>query len=121
MVSVMVPRFEIGFSLPPERGTGSIGDNLTLIDVTLDVDMVAFHLDAGDSVTLETDTSRLATQLDSYLRLFDADGNVLAANDDVDPDSPFSRDSRIDFTAFERGTYYVGISSAHNGDYQPVS
>jgi len=101
------------------RSTGIIRDNLTLTDVTLDVDMVEFHLDAGDSVTLETDTSRLATTLDTFLRLFDANGNELAANDDVDPDSPFSRDSRIDFTASARGTYYVGISSRHNADYKP--
>jgi len=101
------------------RSVGIIGDNFTLTDITLDVDMVAFHLDAGDSVTLETNTSRLATQLDSYLRLFDADGNPLAANDNVDPENPFSKDSRIDFTAPARGTYYVGISSRHNADYKP--
>ena len=101
------------------RASGTIGDNLTLTDNRLDVDMIALHLDKGDSVTIETDTSRLATQLDSYLRLFDANGAELAANDDVDPDSPFSRDSRIDFTALSRGTYYVGISSAHNTNYKP--
>jgi len=101
------------------RSTGVVGDNLMLADVTLDADIVAFHLDAGDSVRIETDTSRLATQLDSYLRLFDANGTELAANDDVDPDSPFSRDSRVDYTATKRGTYYVGISSKHNADYDP--
>jgi hypothetical protein len=102
-------------------GTGIIGDNFDVVDITMDVDMVALNLDAGDQVSITTNTARLATQLNSYLRLFDADGNELAANDNADPTNPFSRDSRIDFTATERGTYYVGISANHNIAYSPTA
>jgi hypothetical protein len=102
------------------EGTGVIGDNFDLVDLTMDVDMVQLHLDAGDQVVITTNTARLATQLNSYLRLFDADGNQLAANDNADPTNPFSRDSRIEFTAKDRGTYFVGISAAHNFNYTPT-
>jgi hypothetical protein len=102
------------------RATGSIGDNLTLTDRTLDVDLVRMHLAAGDRVTITTNTSRMATQLDTYLRLFDAEGQPLTANDNVDPSNPFSRDSKIEFTAPQRGDYYVGVSGAHDTTYVPT-
>ncbi len=105
------------------RGTGFIGDNLNLgvnVPTDLDVDLVEVHLDAGDRIVVQTDTQRLATQLDAYLRLFDANGVELASNDNLDPTSPFIRDAKIDFTATKRGTYYVGISAAHNPNYNPA-
>ncbi len=102
-------------------GTGYIGDNTQLATLNLDVDLVEVQLDAGDRLVAQTDTQRLATQLDAYLRLFDANGNQLASNDNLDPTSPFVRDARIDYTATRRGTYYVGISAAHNPDYDPRS
>ncbi len=106
------------------RGTGFIGDNSKLgvnVPADLDVDLVELHLDAGDRLVVQTDTQRLATQLDAYLRLFDANGVELAANDNLDPTSPFIRDARIDYTATQRGTYYIGISAAHNPNYNPGS
>jgi len=102
------------------RGTGFIGDNFSLganVPLDLDVDLVRLHLDVGDRIVVQTDTQRLATQLDAYLRLFDANGVELAANDNLDPTSPFIRDAKIDFTATQRGIYYVGISAAHNPNY----
>ncbi|MCL4201298.1 MAG: pre-peptidase C-terminal domain-containing protein [Pirellulaceae bacterium] len=103
------------------RGVATIGDNFDLTDPTLDVDMISFRLDAGDTVLIETDTTRLQTTLNTYLRLFDASGNELAANDNKDPTNAFSRDSRIQFTASQRGTYYVGVSANHNRDYLPTA
>ena len=105
------------------RGTGYIGDNFGLganVPVDLDVDLVEVYLDAGDQIVVQTDTQRLATQLDAYLRLFDANGVELAFNDNLDPTSPFIRDAKIDFTATKRGTYYVGIGAAHNPELQPA-
>jgi len=106
------------------RGTGFIGDNFSLganVPLDLDVDLIRLHLDAGDQIVVQTDTQRLATQLDAYLRLFDANGVELAANDNLDPTSPFIRDAKIDFTATQRGIYYIGISAAHNPNYNPRS
>ena len=106
------------------RGTGYVGDNFNLganVPVDLDVDLVQVYLDAGDQIVVQTDTQRLATQLDAYLRLFDANGVQLAFNDNLDPTSPFIRDAKIEYTAAKRGTYYVGISAAHNPNYSPLS
>jgi hypothetical protein len=100
-------------------GVASIGDNPDLSNPTLDVDMIAFHLDAGDTVIAETNTARSQTNVNTYLRLFDASGNELAFNDNKDPNFPLIPDSRIEFTASQRGTYYVGISANHNRDYLP--
>jgi len=104
------------------RGTGYIGDNGNLggnVALDLDVDLVSVYLDAGDQLVALTDTQRLATQLDAYLRLFDANGVELAFNDTLDPNNPFIRDAEIKYTATKRGTYYVGISAAHNPNYNP--
>jgi len=102
------------------RGTGSIGDNPDIDDLELDVDMVKLRLDAGDSVTIETDISRLGTQLDPYLRLFDVSGNELHHNDNRDSTNPHVRDAWLQYRAPERGTYYVGISSNYNPDYPDI-
>ncbi len=104
------------------RGTGYIGDNVILganVSLDLDVDMVRVYLDAGDQLVAYTDTQRLATQLDAYLRLFDANGVELAFNDTLDPNNPFIRDAEITYTATARGFYYIGISAAHNPNYNP--
>ncbi|MEM8504358.1 MAG: calcium-binding protein, partial [Cyanobacteria bacterium P01_D01_bin.1] len=59
-------------------------------------------------------------QTDHELRLFDADGNELAANNDgAAPGEEFSRDPFIEFTAETAGTYYVGVSQLGNRNYDP--
>ena len=81
-----------------------------------DVDMFAVELAGGTTIEIDVDARTLAgfSALDSYLRLFDADGNELASNDDA-----FGQlDSFLRYTADETGTYYVGISSYGNSDYE---
>ena len=57
---------------------------------------------------------------DTELRLFDAEGNELAANNDgAAPDEVFSRDPFIEYTAETAGTYYVGVSQLGNRNYNP--
>ena len=97
--------------------TGVIGDDMQTPDPSLDVDLVEFWLDAGDQVAIETNTRQLASQLDPYLRLFDAAGNQVTANNNVEPNNPYNRDARIEYTAAQRGKYYVGVSAAHNTNY----
>ena len=70
-------------------------------------------------MTIDVDARSLATPsgLDSYLRLFDATGRQLAANDDTSG----SLDSLLVFTAPTAGTYYVGVSSYGNSTYAPAT
>ncbi|NEP18910.1 MAG: D-alanyl-D-alanine carboxypeptidase [Leptolyngbya sp. SIO4C1] len=107
-------------------------------DLPEDVDFYSFDLEAGQTVNLDIDTEEilpntvdfrpvvspaLAETLqkpDTELRLFDAEGNELAANSDgAAPDEEFSRDPYIEFTAESAGTFYVGVSQLGNRNYDP--
>ena len=82
-----------------------------------DVDLYRFELTSSGTVGLEV-TSDLSNtdDFDSYLRLFDAVGNQIAANDDLSQGNVFSR---LD-TNLEPGTYYVGVSGYDNISYNPT-
>ena len=99
-----------------------------------DVDFYSVTLDAGQTVALDIDAGEPQTAdglvfpaledilqtTDTELRLFDADGNELAANNDgAAPDEVFSRDPYLEFTAETAGTYYVGVSQLGNDNYDP--
>ncbi|MEL7330659.1 MAG: pre-peptidase C-terminal domain-containing protein [Cyanobacteria bacterium J06560_2] len=100
-----------------------------------DVDLYSVELGAGQTITLDVDGVSVIAQnpstvlpnlsntlqtTDSELRLFDAEGNELAANNDgAAPGEDFSRDPFLQFTASETGTYYVGISQLGNRNYDP--
>jgi hypothetical protein len=89
---------------------------------SIDIDMYRFEVPANTSglFTAEVMAERLAdsSQLDSYLRLYreNADGSrtLIAQNDDY-----FSEDSYLEVSLTE-GTYYIGVSSTGNEDYDPT-
>ncbi|ACB54023.1 hypothetical protein cce_4675 [Crocosphaera subtropica ATCC 51142] len=107
-------------------------------DYPEDVDFFSFNLEAGQTVSLDIDTeetlpnadtgrpvvypafSDILQKIDTELRLFDAEGNELAANNDgAAPGEEFSRDPFLEYTATESGTYYVGVSQLGNRNYDP--
>ena len=104
---------------------GTIGDNPTLFGsrTGLDVDMLEVQLAAGQEMHVDLDSAGDFTEQlsDSYLRIFDADGNELAfSDDDAAPnESAFTSDSYIEFIAPASGSYYIGVSGGLNTDYNP--
>ncbi|MEL6397642.1 MAG: pre-peptidase C-terminal domain-containing protein [Cyanobacteria bacterium J06626_4] len=106
-----------------------------------DVDFYSFTLAAGQTVALDIDGrddfasfitypevyilpefQDIPQQPDHELRLFDAEGNELATNNDgAAPGEDFSRDPFIEFTAETAGTYYVGVSALGNRNYDPFT
>ncbi|WP_203293903.1 cadherin domain-containing protein [Maricaulis parjimensis] len=50
---------------------------------------------------------------DTYIRLYDSAGNLIAENDDID--LGVVRDSRLGYTAGETGTYYIEVDSWDGG------
>ncbi|MDJ0745135.1 MAG: pre-peptidase C-terminal domain-containing protein [Xenococcaceae cyanobacterium MO_167.B27] len=80
-----------------------------------DVDLFEVFLDAGDQLIADIDAEFLGSGLDSVLSVFDSTGFLVAQNDD----DFGSLDSFIDFTAGFSDTYYVGVSSFDNFDYDP--
>lgn len=111
------------------------GEPARLLGYSEDVDFYSVTLDAGQTLALDVDGDaapalNFATvfpaledviqQTDTELRLFDAEGNELAANNDgAAPGEEFSRDPYLEFTAETAGTYYVGVSLLGNRNYDP--
>lgn len=79
-----------------------------------DVDLFELELDSGDQLIADIDASDIGSELDPILSVFDSSGFLVAQNDDFG-----SLDSFIDFTAEFSDTYYVGVSSFANFDYDP--
>lgn len=93
---------------------GTIGDGDYMM---ADVDLYFFQLAAGTVVTADIDAEELSSpsRLDSYLRLFDANGQEIRANDDFGG----SLDSRLTANVPHEGTYYIGVSAFGNSQYRP--
>ena len=89
-----------------------------------DVNMVSFIVSAGQVVDFDIDTPLNGSGgLGSYIRLFDAQGALLAFNDDgVAPgESRLGFDSYLRFTFATAGTYYLGVSNFNNINYNAVT
>ena len=67
------------------------------------------ELAAGTVITIDIDHIADPNVHDSWVRLLDASGAIVAQNDDggSDPGSSTSRDSSLVFTVLETGTYYI--------------
>ncbi len=90
------------------------------IDKPGDVDIYQFQVAAGQTIHASVVARRLGSPMDSLLRLMDAQGNVLAVNDDamaksghMHPDMgehTHHADSIIRHQVKEAGTYYLMVS-----------
>ncbi|SUZ30426.1 Serralysin [Roseibaca ekhonensis] len=83
-----------------------------------DRDWVAVTLEAGENYIMAVSgaSGGGGTLYDSYLRLYDGHGNLIAQNDDSG-----SLDSAIGFSATTSGTYYVSVGSfqdSYSGTYE---
>jgi len=90
-----------------------LGDGVQTIR---DVDLYRITVPGPGQISAEVTARRLpgGSSLDSVLRLFDAQGNQLAINDQF-----FGQDSYIDFFVNSPGTYYIGVSGFGNAIYDP--
>ena len=104
----------IGITSGEVRLSGQIGDGGF---GTRDVDLYRVTLAAGQTLTIDVDARTLSggSTLDSYVRLFNASGREVAANDD----DGTTLDSRLTVRAVSAGTFYVGISGYGNSSYNP--
>jgi subtilisin family serine protease len=97
---------------------GSIGDGL---NKSRDVDLYRIVVAAGQTLTLDVDARSLTptSTLDSVVRLFDANGRLVASNDNDTRSGSASRDSFLTWTAAAGGTFFVGLSGFGNAAYDP--
>lgn len=82
----------------------------------LDVDLYRLDLPSPGQISAEVIARRRpgGSSLDSYLRLFNALGQELAANDQF-----AGFDAGVDFFVNTAGTYYLGVSGFNNSRYNP--
>jgi len=84
-----------------------------------DVDLFQFSVASGQRVGFDTDT--LGGSLDPYLRLFDASGRVLAANDNAPaPGESRGPGSYLEHIFTRAGVYFLGVSWKGNTRYDAV-
>ena len=86
-----------------------------------DRDFYKVTLAAGDTITADIDAATISSRLDSYLRLFKANGTNADEIDNNDDDPSGSVDSFLKYTAVASGTYYIGVSGfGTNPAYDPT-
>jgi Ca2+-binding RTX toxin-like protein len=96
---------------------GSIGvDGATTQVGNKDVDIIRFEVVVPGTVTIELGAHPTnPSNFDTYLRLFNAAGTQLAANDDISTTNGFSR-LNVNLAA---GVYYAAVSGYNNINYNP--
>jgi uncharacterized protein (TIGR03118 family) len=106
------------------RNSYEIDGKTVYVDASEDVDFYKVNLKAGDLLKIDLDANQFAPgrKVDTYLRLFDANGTQITFNDDAAaPDEVFEArfQSYLEYTAPADGVYYVGVSIYENGSYDP--
>jgi serralysin len=96
--------------------TITVGGSLTSeLETVGDTDWVAITLTAGQTIDISLFGSGTNPVGDTYLRVRDSSGNILAINDDAD-----GLNSGLTFTATGAGTYYIEVDSylsSYTGEY----
>ncbi len=112
-------------TLATAQDLGTVTQAITTSDTLYDggdVDMFAIEVSAGQEVDFNINSAGAAPLSDSWIRVFDANGNELAFNDDgAAPGEPASYDSYLAYTFASAGTYYLGVSGYRNSDYDAVT
>lgn len=110
----------------PSIGQVTTNPNTTSASINpdTDVDMLSFTVAAGQTVDFDIDTSANGPGgLGSYLRLFNAQGQQLASNDNASApgEGAVGFDAYLRFTFTTAGTYYIAVSNSGNINYDAVS
>ena len=85
-----------------------------------DIQMFKISVTAGQTVYFDVDHQNKNNSFNSYMRIFDEYGNEVAYNDNNRaPGESNSKEPYIEYTFTVGGTYYIGISSSGNNNYDP--
>lgn len=92
------------------------------VENAYDVAMFKVRIVAGQTMTIDVDRTR-DSGLDSYLRLFDANGKQLAVSDNAPGpgEGAGTKDSFITYRFSKGGNYYIGVSGKSNRYYSAVT
>ena len=95
-----------------------------VISPDTDVDMYSFFVIAGQIVDFDIDTVAIgAGGLNSFLRLFDGQGQPLAINNNAKApgESVDGFDAYLRYEFAQAGTFYIGVSNDSNIQYSPIT
>ena len=95
---------------------GAFNDAQVSHDLSIpdEFDLYSVTLQKGETLSAAIDAQDAGSALTSLLRIFGANGAPLAL------DNQLGGDPRLTFQASTAGTYYIGVSSAPNDDYNPT-
>jgi hypothetical protein len=86
-----------------------------------DVDVYRFEITAPTLVTIDMDAVELGSSLDSVLGLFDSTGTLFALSDDNPaPGEPFTFDSFLQLVIPNTGTFFLGVSSFDDFNFDGI-
>ncbi len=107
---------------------GPISTTIKSVESTIapdiDVDLYSLSVTAGQVVDFNINTQLNGPGgLQSYLRLFDSSGQVLALNNDAAApgESNVGFDAYLRYTFPIAGTFYIGVSNSRNSQYNPLT
>jgi hypothetical protein len=106
-----------------EAKGATVGGTLTGLSISsgTDVDLYKFTVATGQRVGFDLDRTS-SSSFDSHLRLFDATGRELAANDNgAAPGEGSTTMSYLEYTFANGGTYFVGVSGSPNRAYNAAT
>jgi hypothetical protein len=113
-------------SIPEAISLGSISPTPLSVDFAIspdtDVDIFSFIVRDGDVVDFDIDTElNGSTGLNSFLRLFDAQGQLLNSNNNAiaPSESTLGLDSYFRHAFVNAGTYFIAVSNSTNILYDP--
>ena len=115
-------------SLIEATAIGTISTTVKTFDASIspdiDVDMYGFAVNAGQVVDFDIDTPLNGPGgLGSYLRLFNAQGQQIAFNNDAAApgENVVGFDAYLRYTFATNGIYYIGVSNLNNTLYDPAT
>jgi len=83
-LATATPTDIVGIDSAPFLGSGIIGDNENFpLRRGFDVDLFRVDLTTDDTLRIDVDAYEIGSELDAYLRIFDAAGNEVAFRDDA--------------------------------------
>lgn len=110
---VFIDRYEPNNDFDNAYTTSANADKLT--DSTLwpvgDVDYFQFY--GKDDSTYQVFTTDVTAGIDTFLKVYDPDGNAIAENDDIDPTNTRSQ---LEFTAKKTGMFYARVTNQDPSD-----
>jgi hypothetical protein len=101
-------------AMPLHIGSLDDAEETHSLSMPIEVDLYSVQLQAGETLYADIDAQQSGSALSSLLRVFGPTGAPLAL------DNQQAGDPRLSFQATAAGTYYIGVSSAPNNNYNPL-